>query len=251
MLNGFPTVQFGFNVNDGAPGYGTGLDAPFKGSKNALPNMTVVWVGAGDVVNDYHPIWTFEGNTTENSNRDAAEWHELAGFDPSLVIPPQYDPCCGTAFPLHKNDGFSLNGGGQYINVPAVNPLLGGDATWHVYAATYAFPGKFSLTVDGHTVQSANDEGTPSPDVDAILALGYAPKAYASGGHGNNVRMLLSDFKIFDTALTPDQLNVVGMADASHYGLPWAVPEPATATLMVLGLASLLTLFGRQARKGC
>jgi hypothetical protein len=249
-LNGQPTVQFGFNVNNGAPGYGTGLDVPIKGSKDVLPNMTVVWVGAGDVVNDYHPMWTFDGDTGGNQ-RGASMSVGLSGLPSGIVVPPQYDPCCGVGgIPLHTNDGLSINGGGQRINVAAVNPLLGGDATWHTFAVTYSFPGKFTLTIDGHQIQSANNEGTPNPEVDNFLALGYFPLPYASGGHGNNLRMLLSDFKIYDTSLSHDQLNAVGMADASHYGLPWAVPEPATATLMVLGLASVLTVSVRRARKG-
>jgi hypothetical protein len=253
-LNGIPTVQFGFNVNSGAPGYGTGLDVNFKGSKDVLPNMTVVWVGAGDVVNDYHPIWTFDGDTGGHQ-RGAAMSVGLSGLPGGIVIPPQTDPCCGpnSGLLLHNNDGLHIDAGGPQINVAAVDPLLGGDATWHTFAVTFAYPGKYTLTIDGHQIQSASNEGTPNPQVDNLLALGYFPLAYANGGHGNNLRMLLSDFKIYDTALSPDELNAVGEADAAHYGLPWTpipTPEPATATLTVIGLASLLTLFGRRARKG-
>lgn len=230
MLNGQPTVQFGFNVNNG-----TGLDAPFIGSKNVLPNMTVVWVGAGDVVNDYHPFWTFDGSTGGH-HRSAAMWQGLPGFPGAPVIPIQFDPCCGDAIVLTQDDGLTIDGGGVRINVPAVDPLLGGDATWHVFAVRFMFGGKFSLTIDGQTVTSAVNESIPSPDMDHFLSLGYLP---AGGGKGNNLRMLLSDFRIYDDKLTNDELYAVGSGLAEAYGLTWAVPEPTAASLMAIGMTLL------------
>jgi hypothetical protein len=245
MLNGKPTVQFGFNVNNG-----TGLDSPFRGAQpSAHPQMTVVWVAAGDVANDYHPFWTFDGDTGGH-HRSAGMWHALPGLPGTPVIPIQYDPCCGTSIILTQNAGMVLDAGGPQIRVPAVDPLLGGDATWHVFAARFDFPNKFQLIIDGHVLNSTDNEQVPNPDLDHMLALGYLP---AGGGKGNNLRMLLSDFRIYDNRLSNTDMNQVGMSLASAYGLPWTpitVPEPATATLMVLGLVSLLSLFGRRTRKG-
>jgi hypothetical protein len=236
MLNGKPTVQFGFNVNNG-----TGMDSPFVGSRNAHPQMTVVWVGAGDVVNDYHPFWTFDGSTGGH-HRSSAMWAGMGSLPGTPVVPIQYDPCCGDAIFLKNNDGLDVDGGGPRIQIPANGPILNGDATWHVFAVRYDFPNKFELTVDGKSVLSPANEQIPGPDMNHMLALGYLP---AGGGKGNNLRMLLSDFRIYGGKLNNEELNAVGSALASEFNLLWTpippIPEPATLAMLVSGLAMCAT----------
>lgn len=243
MLTGKPAVQFGFNVNNG-----TGLDSPFVGSRNVHPAMTVVWVGAGDVVNDYHPFWTFDGSTGGH-HRSAAMWSGMPGLPGTPVLPLQYDPCCGDAVFLKNNDGIDVDGGGPRINVPANGPLLNGDATWHVFAARFDFPNKFELTIDGKNVLSPNNEQIPGLDMNHMLALGYLP---AGGGKGNNLRMLLSDFRIYDGKLSNAALNVLGSGLAAEHGLSWTplppVPEPAS--LCILAIALPLCAIWRRRRNG-
>lgn len=241
QLNGKPTVQFGFNLPNG----GTGLDSAFVGSRNAHPQMTVVWVGAGDVVNDYHPFWTFDGSTGGH-HRSAAMWSGMGSLPGTPVLPLQYDPCCGDAIFLKNNDGLDVDGGGPRIQVPANGPLLGGDATWHVFAVRFDFPNKFELLIDGKSVLSPNNEQIPGPDQNHPLALGYLP---AGGGKGNNLRMLLSDYRIYDGKLTNADMNVVGAALAAEQGLTWTplVPEPASLSIVAIGLILCATRRYRKA----
>jgi len=239
-LNGHPTVEFGFNYGASH----TGLDSTFLGGKNNLPAMTVVWVGAGDVVNDYHPFWTFDASTGGH-HRSAAMWAGLPQFAGTPVTPLQYDPCCGTAIFLKHNDGLDVDGGGVRTEMAAIAPPLNGDATWHVFAARFNFPGKFDVVVDGTVKQSPANESIPSPDAAQMLALGYLP---AGGGNGNNLRMLLSDFQIYDGYVTDADMNQLGSSLASKYGLSWSpiVPEPCGTLLLVLGVGAQVFILRRR-----
>jgi hypothetical protein len=106
-----------------------------------------------------------------------------------------------------------------------------------VFAARFDFPNKFQAIIDGNVVDSPDDEQIPGPDMNHPLALGYLP---AGGGKGNNLRMLLSDYRIYDDNLSNAELNEVGRALAAEFNLQWTdliIPEPSTLCLMAIGFA--------------
>ena len=107
-----------------------------------------------------------------------------------------------------------------------------GDGVWRHIAVTYS-PTEHILYVDGQSEGPMPAAGALSSDANVVLAIG----AWIGDGAGYSTSVV-DDVKIFDTVLTPAEIQSLSVV----------VPEPSSILLASLGLLGLLGC-GRRRRR--
>jgi hypothetical protein len=165
----------------------------FDLGKPAVPDLTIVAVVRPTFINDYHPIWTFDGNLGGH-NRSLAAIHDVGG-----------------------KAGLWTDGGPRILYE---DPL----ERWMITVVTYDYngtdadpgPKPHKLYVNSPEPIVATAPESIQGMADAPMTIGWFPFGYTQG---NNITMLLSEFIVFERTLTDAEVNTLGFELATKYGI--------------------------------
>jgi hypothetical protein len=172
----------------------------------AVPDLTVAVVVKARYINDYHVIWSFDG--------------DAGGHNRSL----------GVHFNLNNEGPGLLADGGSTIYDP--DPLY----RWMVIIQSYQYAGTPS---DPHPQPIKLYVNSPTPFVsggpesiqgqfDAPMVIGFLPATSVT--NGRNITMLLSEMLVFKRTLSDAEVNSLGFELAQKFGIATSFTAPGGVT---------------------
>lgn len=173
---------------------------PYSLGKEAKPDLTVVAVVRPTFINDYHPIWTFDGNLGGH-NRSLAVIHDVGG-----------------------KAGLWTDGGSRILYE---DPL----EKWLITVVSYDFdgtaedPGPKPHKLYVNSPEPIVSTGAESIQgfADAPMTIGWFPQNYVQG---HNITMLMSEFMVFERTLSDAEVNALGYELATKYGIATTFTQP-------------------------
>ena len=166
----------------------------------AAPDLTIAVVVRPTLINDFHAIWSFEG--------------DLGGHSRSLGVIPNFD----------GKSGLLTDGGARILYEDPLDK-------WFVLIQSYDFDGTPSdptpqptkLYINSPTPIVASGPESIQGEFDAPMTIGFFPQDVVNG---HNITMLLSEFLVFKRTLTDAETNSLGFELAQKYGVATSFTAP-------------------------
>jgi hypothetical protein len=162
----------------------------------AVPDLTIVTVVQPRWINDFHIIWSFDG--------------DAGGHNRSLGAVASWPP---------TNEGGLLTDGGARIFVPTPQIM-----PWMVIIQSYQYggtptdpnPQPTKLYINSPTPIVAGGAESIQGQFDAPMTIGFFPYNVTNG---SNITMLLSEMLVFKRTLSDAEVNSLGFELAQKYGI--------------------------------